>query len=465
MVLNCNEIKKLISELPLTGSVIQEIREHDFKSFTLSLFHKEEKAWYLYVEVKSSDSHLYRCDKYIKPKASKLQRFGQYFRANIIGAKIVDTTVIEGERFFILSLSKKGEITKIAFRFYSGPNANILITDENNIIKEAFMRRPRRNDSFNNTLTIPAPNEKSAMEFKIRPYSENSFNEALYNYYRNLKTTDDLEDKTKRAKELRDKKINTYLVSIKKTEQRIQDTANYEELKQSGDVLASFVHMIKPNSNSVRLENFSGEFVTFPLNEKLTPSQNIEDYYQKAKKNKKANTLLKEELKQTRKELEETIKKFDLALSAESNEEKLKLLNQLLKEKNDEKEKEENTVGLRFISNDFEIIVGRNARENDHILRNLTRGSDLWLHTRDYPGGYVIIKSKKNKTVPLEVLLDAGNLALYFSKAKDNGKAELYYTMCKYLRRVKDGKQGLVIPTQEKNLTITLDEKRLKRLL
>ncbi|MDY4611956.1 MAG: hypothetical protein SPD11_15210, partial [Sphaerochaetaceae bacterium] len=57
------------------------------------------------------------------------------------------------------------------------------------------------------------------------------------------------------------------------------------------------------------------------------------------------------------------------------------------------------------------------------------------------------------------------NLALVFSKAKNAGKADLYYTQVKYLRRAKDGKTGLVLPTQEKNLAIQLDEKRLARLL
>jgi predicted ribosome quality control (RQC) complex YloA/Tae2 family protein len=109
--------------------------------------------------------------------------------------------------------------------------------------------------------------------------------------------------------------------------------------------------------------------------------------------------------------------------------------------------------------------VGRTAKENDELLRKYTKGNDYWLHSRDTPGAYVFIKSMKQKSVPLEVLLDAGNLALHFSKAKSAGKCDLYYTRVKYLRRAKNGKLGLVIPTQEKNLSIMLDEKRLSRLL
>ena len=44
-------------------------------------------------------------------------------------------------------------------------------------------------------------------------------------------------------------------------------------------------------------------------------------------------------------------------------------------------------------------------------------------------------------------------------------ESRLNYTQVKYLRRAKDGPMGLVLPTQEKNLAVTADPARLKRLL
>jgi predicted ribosome quality control (RQC) complex YloA/Tae2 family protein len=88
----------------------------------------------------------------------------------------------------------------------------------------------------------------------------------------------------------------------------------------------------------------------------------------------------------------------------------------------------------------------------------------MWLHVRDFPGGYVFIKNRPGKTIPLEILLDAANLAVYYSKARNAGKTDLYYTHVKYLRRAKNGPKGLVLPTHEKNLCIELDKKRLARL-
>jgi predicted ribosome quality control (RQC) complex YloA/Tae2 family protein len=110
------------------------------------------------------------------------------------------------------------------------------------------------------------------------------------------------------------------------------------------------------------------------------------------------------------------------------------------------------------------VIVGRDARENDDLLRHYVKGRDLWLHARDWAGSYVFIKYRAGKTVPLELLLDAGNLALFYSKGRQNGQGDLFYTEVKYLRRAKNGPKGLVIPTQEKNLHISIDKERLRRL-
>jgi predicted ribosome quality control (RQC) complex YloA/Tae2 family protein len=127
--------------------------------------------------------------------------------------------------------------------------------------------------------------------------------------------------------------------------------------------------------------------------------------------------------------------------------------------------------GLWFDFQDWTIIVGRNARENDELLRHYARGLDTWLHTRDVQGGFVFIKNKPGKTIPLPVLIAAGNLAVYFSKARSEARADLYYTQVKHLKRARGGKKsekssltGKVLPSHEKNLFIQLDTKLLQEL-
>ena len=77
----------------------------------------------------------------------------------------------------------------------------------------------------------------------------------------------------------------------------------------------------------------------------------------------------------------------------------------------------------------------------------------------------VFIKNGKKETVPQEVLLDAAQLAKWFSKAKNHAAADLYCTQVKYLRRAKNGPIGTVLPFHEKNIFVKEDRERLKRLL
>ena len=110
------------------------------------------------------------------------------------------------------------------------------------------------------------------------------------------------------------------------------------------------------------------------------------------------------------------------------------------------------------------ILVGRTAQENEALLRGHTRGNDTWIHARDYAGAYVFIRAPSGKSIPLETLLDGATLALWYSKGRQSGRGDAYYTQVKYLRRPRGGKPGLVLPTQEKNLHVRLEPQRLRRL-
>ena len=113
------------------------------------------------------------------------------------------------------------------------------------------------------------------------------------------------------------------------------------------------------------------------------------------------------------------------------------------------------------ISHSFQIFVGRTASENEELLRHHVWGNDYWFHCRDCPGVYVFVKSVPGKTLLLGTMLDAGNLALFYSKGKSSGQGDVYYTQVQYLRRVKGGKSGPVIPTREKALFVRLDRETI----
>ena len=461
-MLNHKEVGLLLSELPLKGSYIQKITEHDYHSFTISLFEKEEKAWLLYVEIATANSHFCRTCR-IRKKSGNTQRFAQYLKSHMIGALITDVCQLPFDRAFILTLAKDGKILKLLFRFYSGPGANIMVLSEDDTILELMFRRPKRNEAPGCKLVLEQRESEGEKVFSIRQHEAGSFNEWIDGFYSTLDRKQELDELVLRAERKRDRLISEKERLIRSAEQRIFAAKDFEDSKKLADLLSSSLFLVKKGMDRIVLDDWQTEDkIAIPLNPALSARENLDRLYAKYQKDKKAFSMAEDELKRLKEELEE-LKEYYRNLLA-FPEENLAKLRQSGQE--DVKKGEKKTYpGLIVESGSFTLLVGRNARENDEILRHCCRGNDWWVHTRDYAGGYVIIKSQKEKSVPLETLLDASMLAMHYSKAKNEKKADLYYTQVKHLRRVKDGKTGLVLATQEKNLTVEKDDLRIRKLL
>lgn len=237
---------------------------------------------------------------------------------------------------------------------------------------------------------------------------------------------------------------------------------NAGQLKHQGDLILSFGYMIDGSSNFLECEDYeTGKSVRLMIDPKKSAQENAADYYKKYKKAVSGTEELARDIEIAKKQLDKLDAQYE-EIRREQNPVKIE---QLLRRDTTPKQQQKKThPGLDYTVDGWYILVGRDANENDELLRHHVRGDDLWLHVRDFPGGYVFIKARKGKTVPLNILLDAANLAVYYSKARNAGKTDLYYTHVKYLRRAKNGPKGLVLPTQEKNLCIEPDKARLSRL-
>jgi len=121
----------------------------------------------------------------------------------------------------------------------------------------------------------------------------------------------------------------------------------------------------------------------------------------------------------------------------------------------------------KFVSAEgYAILVGRNNEQNDQLTMRFANGNDLWLHVGGgRPGSHVVVRLPKEKTASLETLLDAGTLAVHFSKARGEHRIDVVYTHRKHVKKPKGLPAGAVVPSQTKTITVHLDEGRLKRLL
>ncbi len=113
------------------------------------------------------------------------------------------------------------------------------------------------------------------------------------------------------------------------------------------------------------------------------------------------------------------------------------------------------------------IWVGRSSEENLELTFQAAKGNDLWFHVRGKPGAHVVIalhtQGSKKTSASLSSLLDAAQLALYYSGGEHWGKTEVDYTHRKYVKKIKKSKE--VSYSQNKTLICSCDPTRMKELL
>ena len=124
-------------------------------------------------------------------------------------------------------------------------------------------------------------------------------------------------------------------------------------------------------------------------------------------------------------------------------------------EKSRKKEPVEIRGTRRFVSRDgYEILVGKKAVDNDHLTFRIARSLDTWLHAADYPGSHVVIRNPAKKEIPANTLIDAAQLAAFYSDARDLPKAAVRYTLKKHVNKPRKAASGLVSLSSFKTILV-----------
>jgi predicted ribosome quality control (RQC) complex YloA/Tae2 family protein len=474
MSLNCNEINAILNELDLVGSFIQDIIQPGYDTLALYTYKNEGPRTLLICtapdacRINETREKITRNDKPL--------RFMEFLKSRIRGARIDSCAQIRLERIIKMELSHNGEHFIMYIRLWSSA-ANILLCSPDGVILDSMYRRPAKNEITGGIFTEPADTSaKSVHEWPVRTFSDIqteystknpespslSFNQKVDLWYREHARSLSREALLIQAEKWYNTTKSRRICALQRLKTKHQSFSNANQYKHQGDLILSFAYMISSNANFLECQDYeTGQTVRIKIDPLKNAQENAADYYTNYHKAQSGTIQLEHDI-----EIEENqISALDKAYTAIKNEQNSVRIEQMLRHDSTPKQQIKKVhPGLDYTINDWYLLVGRDADENDELLRHFVRGADMWLHVRDIPGGYVFIKNRPGKTVPLDILLDAANLAVYYSKARKTGKADLYYTQVKYLRRAKNGPKGLVLPTHEKNICVSLDETRLARL-
>jgi len=112
--------------------------------------------------------------------------------------------------------------------------------------------------------------------------------------------------------------------------------------------------------------------------------------------------------------------------------------------------------GRRFTIGGYSVFVGRNAADNDRLLRDASP-DDVWLHARGVSGAHVVIRRGGRREIPDDVLEEAARLAARHSGAKGERRVEVSVAAAKRVRKPKGAPPGLAIVENEDTLVVDLD--------
>ncbi|MEK3887032.1 Rqc2 family fibronectin-binding protein [Bacillus sp. FSL K6-3431] len=269
----------------------------------------------------------------------------------------------------------------------------------------------------------------------------------------------DLERLMKNEKEKNETKVKKLETTLKKAE----NASHYQLL---GELLTANMHLVKKGMQEINVINYydeAGKEITIPLNPRKNPAENAQQYFSKYQKAKTALQIVKVQIEKALDEInyfEGLLQQISSAATKDIEEIREELAEEgyirLRQKRGQKKNISAKPVVEKYIaSDDTEIFVGKNNKQNDYLTNKIGRRDDIWLHTKDIPGSHVVIKSSEPSE---EVILEAANLAAYFSKAKSSSAVPVDFTKIRHVKKPNGSKPGFVIYDQQQTVYVTPNE-------
>lgn len=270
---------------------------------------------------------------------------------------------------------------------------------------------------------------------------------AFYIQYNKVSTLD--KEKVEILRKLTKEKKQTELY-LRDTYQRLEGLDSTVKNEEIGHILMANLHQIPERAEKAELFDFyRNQDIVIKLKPELSPQKNAENFYRKSKNEK----IEIEKIMQNIESREELLKTLNLHIEKIEQAEHLKTLRSYLKAnklvRNASQAISYVDLFKRFEVEGFEILVGRNAKNNDLLTQQYAYKEDLWLHARDAQGSHVIVKYKAGKKIPNTVIETAASLAAYYSKRRNETLAPVILTLKKYVRKTKGLAEGQVIIEKE----------------
>lgn len=248
--------------------------------------------------------------------------------------------------------------------------------------------------------------------------------------------------------------------------ERLNQSQDADRDRYLADLLMAHLYEWQPGMAAIELADFeTGKPVNIPLNPEKNGVQNAQALYKKHQKLKRSQLAVQPLLEAVEAEQRylEQVETTLLQLSEYGTAEDLSTLEEVREELIEQNYLDSPDADSQRSANPsqphryqtpsgFEVLVGRNNRQNDRLTFRLAGAYDLWFHTQEIPGSHVLMRVDPGQAPDAEDLQFVANLAAYYSQGRYSKQVPVVYTEPKSVYKPKGAQPGMAIYKHERIL-------------
>ncbi|MEQ8537706.1 MAG: NFACT family protein [Coleofasciculus sp. D1-CHI-01] len=265
-------------------------------------------------------------------------------------------------------------------------------------------------------------------------------------------------------------KVNNFLVRSRSKalgfEQRLQQSEQADEYRQQADLLMAHLQDWQPGMNQITVLDFeTNQPLTISLDPDKNAVQNAQALYKRHQKLKRARLAVAPLLQEVQAEVEylEQVEASLIQIDRYTTPEDLQALQEIREEligqgyldvrSQRSQDGTETSEPYRYRTpSGFELLIGRNNRQNDQLTFRTAGDYDLWFHTQEIAGSHVLLRLDPGAVADEADLQFAADLAAHYSRARQSDVVPVVYTEPKHVYKPKGAKPGMAIYKREQIL-------------
>jgi predicted ribosome quality control (RQC) complex YloA/Tae2 family protein len=450
---------------------------------SLAVDFRADDGRYLFLSAEPNQPRLYlfkRTVRELEKAAHAPSHFALVLRKALGGGRLTSVLKDEGDRVvhfsFVVESATGEEHAASLVAQLTGRTSNLFLLDSSGRVVDSLRAARGEGQEVGDVYAAPVSTARPATERKPSPIPRGEFrspSEAADVYYRGLESERAFQSRASAASARLRQEISRRRKLQANLARDLAAHGDADEHKRAGDLLLANIGTAERLGRIVRVRDYYAEdapLVEMEVDENRSLQEEAAERFARYTKAKRAAQEIAQRLEATelelsaleerREVLEEIIAERDeAALEAFEGEAKGGKAQQSArgKRKPGTKGEADAIPGVRrYRSSDgYEILVGRGSRDNDHLTFRVARSQDTWLHAADYPGSHVVVRNqRRGEDIPHRTLLEAAQLAARFSRAREDSKVAVNYTLRKFISKPKGAAPGLVYLSSFKTLLV-----------